>query len=213
MESSLKNMVLTLFIITLVSSAAVGVIYQVTKEPISLAKQAKIENALSKVLPTFDNNPTEQQSEVEIDGGKVVIYTAAYQGAVVGYAVETFTNNGFSGLIKLMVGFKTDGSINKIDVLQHNETPGLGNKIEPSKSDFSVQFEGKNPADYKLAVKKDGGDVDAITASTISSRAYSEAVQRAYNALQNSIQTQSAAQVENLEATESNQNEKGEGNE
>ena len=110
----------------------------------------------------------------------------AYEQAIsqgqdtVGYAVETFTNTGFGGEIKLMVGFLKDGTINRVETLSHNETPGLGNKIERSKSDFAVQFEGKNPADFKLAVRKDGGDVDAITASTISSRAFSDAVSRAY---------------------------------
>jgi electron transport complex protein RnfG len=82
-----------------------------------------------------------------------------------------------------MVGFLADGSINAIEVVAHKETPGLGDKMESNKSDFCVQFKGKNPETFKLIVKKDGGDVDAITASTISSRAYCEAVQRAYNAL------------------------------
>lgn len=71
-----------------------------------------------------------------------------------------------------MVGFLPDGTIHRVETLSHNETPGLGDKIDRSKSDFSVQFEGKNPRTFRLAVRKDGGDVDAITASTISSRAY-----------------------------------------
>ena len=79
-----------------------------------------------------------------------------------------------------MVGFNTNGDIVSISVLSHSETPGLGAKMtEPS---FVSQFEGKNPASFKLAVKKDGGDIDAITASTITSRAYADAVQKACNA-------------------------------
>ena len=97
-------------------------------------------------------------------------------------AVLTFTKNGFSGQIDLMVGFLSDGTIHAIEVIAHKETPGLGDKMESGKSNFSVQFEGKNPETFKLAVRKDGGEVDAITASTISSRAYCEAVQRAYDA-------------------------------
>ncbi|HRC93634.1 MAG TPA: RnfABCDGE type electron transport complex subunit G, partial [Tenuifilaceae bacterium] len=89
---------------------------------------------------------------------------------------------GFGGRIELMVGFLPDGTINKITVISHKETPGLGDKIDPGKSDFSVQFEGKNPETFKVMVKKDGGDVDAITASTISSRAFCDAVNRAYKA-------------------------------
>lgn len=181
MESTLKNMVLTLFAITLVASTAVGLVYQVTKEPIAAAAQAKLTAAMSEVLPSFDNDPIASKKIEMVDGGEIAIYTAEQANATVGYAVETFSNNGYAGTIRLIVGFLTDGTINKIAVLSHNETPGLGNKIEPSKSNFSLQFEGKDPQSFRLSVKKDGGDVDAITASTISSRAYLDAVQRAYN--------------------------------
>ncbi len=183
MESTLKNMILTLLAITLAASASVGVIYQLTAAPIAQAKADKTSAAIAQVLPPFDNNPDEGKALHTVDGGEMVVYTATQGGEVVGYAIETFTNNGFSGLIRLMVGFTPDGAIYKIETLQHAETPGLGDKMERSKSDFSLQFEGKNPADFKLAVTKDGGDVEAITASTISSRAYAEAVQRAADLL------------------------------
>jgi Na+-translocating ferredoxin:NAD+ oxidoreductase subunit G len=111
-----------------------------------------------------------------------VMYPAKKGDKLVGTAVETFTKKGFSGEIKLMVGFTPEGEIVGIRVLEHKETPGLGDKMEVEKSDFHVQFQGKNPADFKLIVKKDGGNVDAITATTISSRAYCDAVQRAYDA-------------------------------
>ena len=81
-----------------------------------------------------------------------------------------------------MVGFLPDGTIHNISVLEHKETPGLGDKMTKAKSDWSVQFNGKDPSDFKLMVTKDGGDVDAITASTISSRAFCDAVDRAYKA-------------------------------
>lgn len=173
-------MVVTLLVITLVSATAVGFVYKITAEPISRAKEAKITGAIALVLPPFDNNPGETKTVQTVDGKEVVIYTATQGPDTVGYAIETFTNKGFGGEIRLMVGFLKDGTINRIETLSHNETPGLGNKIERSKSGFSIQFEGKNPADFKLAVRKDGGDVDAITASTISSRAFSDAVSRAY---------------------------------
>ena len=80
-----------------------------------------------------------------------------------------------------MVGFDDDGVILNTEVIKAGETPGLGDKINKSKSDFAKQFNGQDPAEYKLQVSKDGGDVDAITAATISSRAYCDAVQRAYN--------------------------------
>jgi electron transport complex protein RnfG len=81
-----------------------------------------------------------------------------------------------------MIGILPDGTINDISVLEQKETPGLGDKMQKSKSNFSLQFKNKNPASFKLKVKKDGGEVDAITAATIRSRAFCDAVNRAYNA-------------------------------
>ena len=101
--------------------------------------------------------------------------------SIVGYAVNSYTNNGFSGYISLMAGFKPDGSVIGISVLEHKETPGLGTKM--TEPEFKEQFTGKNPGESMLKVKKDGGDIDAITAATISSRAFCDAVQRAYNTL------------------------------
>jgi len=182
-ESNFKNMTATLLVITLVASAALGLVYQSTKEPIALAQQAKINNAIKAVLPEFDNQPGNEAYTVAVDGAELTFYPATKEGQPVGTAVKTYSNNGFAGRIELMVGFLPDGTINKIAVISHKETPGLGDKMDPKKSNFSLQFEGKNPETFKLKVKKDGGDVDAITASTISSRAYCDAVIRAYNAL------------------------------
>jgi electron transport complex protein RnfG len=117
-----------------------------------------------------------------LDGDSIFLYTARKGEEVLGTAVETFTNKGFSGEFKLMVGIDPDGSIIKIAVIKHAETPGLGDKMEQDKSDFHIQFMGKDPASFNLAVTKDRGDVDAITASTITSRAYCDAVTRAFEA-------------------------------
>ncbi len=179
MKSSLINMVMVLFLITLVCAAAIGGVYELTKEPIDAAKQAKQIAAISEVLPSFEKVGIPQEKSV--DGDVVKIYEATSGGKVVGYAVETFSKNGFGGTIRIMVGFKADGTISGTSVISHSETPGLGDKIDKSKSDFSKQFEGQNPETFKLGVKKDGaGDVDAITAATISSRAFVDAVNRAY---------------------------------
>lgn len=182
-ESNFKNMTLTLFVVSFMASTSLGLVYSFTKGPIENAQIAKINNALSKVLPAFDNQPAAEKYTREVDGGTLIFYPATKGGEKVGVAIQTFTMKGFSGQIDLMVGFLADGSINAIEVVAHKETPGLGDKMETAKSNFSVQFKGKNPESFKLSVKKDGGDVDAITASTISSRAYCDAVIRAYNAL------------------------------
>lgn len=116
------------------------------------------------------------------EGDSLDVYPAKKGNEIVGYAINTYTNKGFSGTFTLMTGFKPDGSIIDITVLNQKETPGLGTKM--SLPEFRDQFKGKNPADFPLKVVKDGGQVDAITAATISSRAFCDAVQRGYNTLQ-----------------------------
>lgn len=116
------------------------------------------------------------------EGDSLDIYPAKNEGEIVGYAVNTYSKNGFSGNISLMAGFRTDGTIINITILGQKETPGLGTKM--AEPDFKNQFNDKNPAEFVLKVRKDGGAVDAITAATISSRAFCDAVQRAYNTLQ-----------------------------
>lgn len=182
-ESNLTNMVLTLLIITLISGGVLGYVYELTKEPIAKAKSVKKIKAIKAVLPSFDNNPNDEMEVVSVDDKLALeFYPAKTAQELSGTAVRTFTKKGFSGLVWLMVGFEPDGTIHNIEVLEHQETPGLGTKMTTPQ--FKDQFKGKNPKDFKLKVKKDGGDVDAITAATISSRAFCDAVQRAYDELE-----------------------------
>jgi electron transport complex protein RnfG len=184
MQSTLKNMVLVLFLITLFASGAVAVVYHYTEEPIAAAQAAKTAGAIGEVVPAFDNDIAATKKEVAIDGGTAILYTAEKGGKPIGYAIETFTNKGYSGLITLMVGFLPDGTIQGIRVLQHAETPGLGSNMTEPGNVLTVSFEGKNPAELNMSVKKDGGDIDALTASTITSRAYTDAVDRAWRVFQ-----------------------------
>ena len=185
-ESGFTNMTLILFLITFIASGALGLVYQVTKEPIAAAKLARKIEAIKEVVPEFNNVPIEEANSININGDSVVLYPAKKDGQLVGVAIETFTNKGFSGNIKLMAGFLPNGEIYDVSVMEHKETPGLGDKMEKSKSGFSLQLKGKNPEDFKLKVRKDGGDVDAITAATISSRAFCDAMQRAYDVFKES---------------------------
>jgi Na+-translocating ferredoxin:NAD+ oxidoreductase subunit G len=187
-DTSFKKMVLALFLVSAIASASLGIIYALTKETISEARKLQKQNAIKTVLPDFDNDPLEKIEKRSIDGDTLYFYYAQENGEWIGTAVETFTNKGFSGKFKLMISFTSDGKIYNISVLEHHETPGLGDKIEKEKSldkntgkSWSSQFEGKDPAEFRLSIKKDGGDVDAITAATISSRAFCDAVQRAYD--------------------------------
>jgi electron transport complex protein RnfG len=181
-ESTFLNMVTTLFGVTLLAAGLLGSVYALTKEPIRLAELKRKNEAIQVVVPGFDNEPSQEVQTLFVDGDSLYFYTARKGDEILGTAVETFTKEGFSGEFKLMVGFKQDGSIIDIAVIKHAETPGLGDKMEKGKSDFSLQFKGKHPDSFNLAVTKDRGDVDAITASTITSRAYCDAVQRAYKA-------------------------------
>lgn len=180
MKNTLLNMILVLGGITLVASAAVGLVYKVTAEPIALASEANKKAALAEVLPAFDESVP---AELSIDDMPIVVYTATKDGSTVGYAVETVTRQGFSGEFKLMVGFTPEGKVYSVKVLEHAETPGLGSKMEGTDNPLFNSFRDKNPADMNLAVKKDGGDVDVLTAATITSRAYVDAVARAFNAM------------------------------
>ena len=182
MKSTLKNMTAVLFGITLVASAGVGVVNMITAEPIAAAKEAATVAALNEVLPTFDETTN---AELTIDELPITVYTATKEGVVSGYAVQTMTKQGFGGTIRMMVGFTPDGEVVNVNVLEQSETPGLGTKMTDEGNPLITSFKGKNPADMKLAVKKDGGDVDALTAATISSRAYVDAMNRAWTAYKN----------------------------
>ena len=179
-ESNFVNMVLTLSVVAIVAALALGSVYVVTKEPIALAQKKKQEAAIKAVLPAFDS--VKAIKVPDADGPDSLLFNVATKnGKLVGVAVNSYTEKGFGGRIDAMIGFLPDGTIYNTSILNLKETPGLGTKLEKSKSDFPDQFKGKNPKTFRLKVKKDGGDVDAITAATISSRAFCDALQRAYD--------------------------------
>ena len=167
-KSNLTNMMLVLGLVCLACSAVLGGAYVITKAPIEAAAAAKTQAAVAQVLPHFES--LEYNADAHY-------YTAKDGEAVVGYAIES-TVVGFGGPLSLMVGVTVDGVVYNTSVLSHSETPGLGAKCSTD-AKFMDQWRGFDPAVKKLSVKKDGGDVDAITASTITSRAYTLAVENA----------------------------------
>lgn len=180
-ESTFFNMVITLLIITMASAGALGFIFKGTEEPIAKAEEYKKNLALQIVLDDYDSIPKSEIQQIVIDKEKLTCFKAVKDTQFAGLAVQTAAT-GYGGPIKLMVGFKADGTIKEIAVLGHQETAGLGDKIIKSKSDWSLQFEGINPVNFNIKLKKDGGDVDAISGSTITSNAYCKAVQKASDA-------------------------------
>ena len=184
-KSSFMNMTLCLLAICLVCSGLLAGVYALTKEPIDAAAKAKNEAAILEVLP--ENAATiEEERTVEYEGATYT-YNLAYdeKGEVVGCAVNV-APVGFGGPVLIKVGFKVNAQTGQnivwnTKVLSQAETPGLGAKcVEPA---FASQFKELDPAAKKLYVKKDGGDIDAITASTITSRAYVSGVATAVNEL------------------------------
>lgn len=179
MKSTLFNMVAVLFTITLIASAGVGAVNMITAEPIAQAKALATKEAIAKVVPQAESNEVSEQT---IDDMLIKVYTAKTGDEVVGYAVESMTKNGFGGVIRMMVGFLPDGTINNVSVLEQAETPGLGTKMCDEGNKLLSSIQAKNANDIKFTVKKDGGELDALTAATISSRAYYDAVARAHQA-------------------------------
>lgn len=191
-KSSFKNMTLCLFSVCLVSSALLAAVYAVTKEPIEVANQAKTNNAIAQVVPEFEGDPV--PGTIEVGGKEYSYYAVSKAGQPVGYAI-TSSSTGYGGALVLMVGMTADRVVYNTTVLSQSETPGLGAKcVEP---DFADQFKSFNPAEKKLSVKKDGGDIDAITASTITSRAYAKAVETAI-AVYDAITEAGTADVESV---------------
>ena len=174
--STFGNMVLALTVICLVCAALLGLVQHVTAGPIARTDQQKENAAIAAVVPAFDNEPSSEKTAV----GESVVFTARSGEDIVGYAIKVRTG-GFGGTLVMMVGFTPDGTVYNTSVLSHSETPGLGAKITDEGVAPRAQVIGKNPATTVMDVKKYHGDIDAITASTITSRAFLKGITIAYD--------------------------------
>ncbi len=183
-ESNFINMLVTLVLVTGIAATALGFVYDLTKGPIEVAKLKAQTEAIKSVLPEFDELG-ESKKVTPAEGGDILEFFPAYKnGELVGTAIKTYTKNGFSGFFSVMAGIDKDGNFSGYSVLEHAETPGLGAKMDIwfKNSDRPNQnVIGKSPATSNFTVSKDGGDIDAITASTITSRAFLDALRRAYD--------------------------------
>ena len=213
-------MLLVLTGVTAISVALLAYVNELTKGPIAEANAKTLNEALKKVLPEFTNNPVAESDTIfsEKDGKKVVdfiVYPAKKGEEWVGSAVESKAM-GFGGELKVLVGFDAKGKIYNYSLLAHTETPGLGSKADKwfgaydaTKGEKAVTHEmskksiiGMSPGEGELKVSKDGGQVDAITASTITSRAFLNAINKAYEAYKTGeVDTVSGASQKNEPAT------------
>ena len=194
-------MLLVLTGVTMISVALLAYVNELTKGPIAEANAKALSEAVKAVVPGFDNDPIAEKRVQEMDGASFAIYPATKEGQYIGAAVEA-SSMGFGGELKVLVGFDAQGNILDYSVLQHAETPGLGSKsVDWFKKGNAGDITGMNPGQGELTVSKDGGQVNAITASTITSRAFLAAVNKAYAAFAAAEQP-AAAPAEEADPTE-----------
>ena len=188
-QSTFRNMVVALLGVTLIASASLGLVYDVTKAPIEKAGMEKQTRAIADVLPEFDSLGTPYKLLPTDGKDSIEVFPALDKdNKEIAKAIKTYTYKGFSGYIEVMVGIDKQGTISGFSVLKHAETPGLGSKMNEWFSNVekpSQNIIGLKLGNESLKVSKDGGSVDAITAATITSRAFLDAINRA-NATANS---------------------------
>lgn len=189
LASTLPNMIVSLGVITIVAASLLAWAHSVTAEPIAQAEKQTRVDAIKNVLPAFDNDPLAKSAEIYQLGEGNAPFTVypAYEGdKFVGAAVEGYTKSGFSGEVKVMYGFDAEGVVSGFQVLSHAETPGLGAKMNEwfRMEEGNRSVIGKNPAIVNMTVAKDGGAIDAITAATISSRAFLSALRDCFQAFE-----------------------------
>lgn len=173
----MKRMLISLTLTCLLCSTVLGVVYVATKGLIAEAQRENLEKSLGEVVPEGFTVSTEARI-LTMDGTNYECYCASGADSLGSYAVKS-TVAGFGGPLTVLVGI-CDGKVFATKVLSHSETPGLGAKCSDGESHFITQFRGYDFADGRTpSLKKDGGDLDAITASTITSRAYTLAVANA----------------------------------
>lgn len=184
-SSSFINMALALLITSTLSAFVVGYIQKITAGPIKEAKYQKELSGIASVVNEFNNNPYEEKMIITTPDKrhKLQLFPIRKDGVVNSYAIKTYSTAGFSGRIDLIVGFYIDGAIKDFIITDHKETPGLGSKINEPK--FKKQFDRFNPNKRVFKVRQDGGEIDAVTGATISSRAVISAIQRAVDAFNN----------------------------
>lgn len=183
LESTLLNMVVVLVAVAVITSGLLAWVNHVTEEPIRMQDELALANGIKEVMGTDNLKVTADDELKQTFDGKeltfVVHKTATADGKFLGAAVES-TTLGFGGDLKVLVGFDAEGKVLGYTILQAAETPGLGAKADKwFQKDGKGSIVGKTPS-TPLAVNKDGGDIDAITASTITSRAFLKAVNQAY---------------------------------
>jgi electron transport complex protein RnfG len=188
MLNAIKKNGLVLAIFACASTGLVAVTHYLTKDQIKQQEQAQLLSVLNQVIPhdQHDNELfaacTLVQAEELGTEQAMPAYIAKLNGEPSAIAIEAIAPDGYNGAIKVIIGMKIDGTILGTRVLSHQETPGLGDKIDLRVSDWILSFAGKQVTDSNLdrwKVRKDGGDFDQFTGATITPRAVVKSVKQA----------------------------------
>jgi electron transport complex protein RnfG len=185
---SIARPAITLAIIGVALSALLVMVASLTRDRIARNQQAWIKQHLDALIPpqSYDNDPLTDIIRVrapELLGATqpVAIYRARKAGAPVAAAIRSVAPDGYRGPIELLVGIAPDGTLIGVQVIRHNETPGLGDAFENREAGWLDRFAGlslENPPQQRWSVRRDGGDFDAFTGATITPRAIVKAVRR-----------------------------------
>lgn len=188
-QSITRNSAL-LALFALVTTLLITSTYLLTRDTIAQERRQAEQRALLEVIPRerHDNSMLDDTLPLPADTPGLglredrQLYIARLEGKAVAVIVPVLVRDGYSGDIELIVGVNDDGSIAGVRVLNHRETPGLGDKIDLKKSDWILGFSGRsldNPPPQRWGVKKEGGVFDQFTGATITPRAVVAGVQRA----------------------------------
>lgn len=177
MKGTKDIVILVLF--AAVAGGALSGVYSVTKTRIDAAAAQERKDALKAVLPTLSDRAT--PVDILCEGRTIPAVIDGEGPAFKGAVLELETRKGYAGLIRFLVGVDENLKVTGLYVLQQNETPGLGTKAKDRA--WWGQFVGKGRENFRFKVKKDGGDVEAITAATITSRAITDQVDVGLRAL------------------------------
>lgn len=203
LKSSLTNMAVVLTVIAIVAGAVLASINAVTAPQIEKINAENLAAGIKTVMGSEDINVADPETQTAQVGGKTKTFTvyavSSQDGQPLGSAVLT-SENGFGGELQVLVGFDNEGTILGYTIQKTSETPGLGAKadtwFQPENGD-SRSIVGKNPGTCRFSVSKDGGDIDAITASTITSRAFLLAIKNAYDKIYGNADALTAATPQN----------------
>ncbi len=183
-EESGFKVIIVLVLIALVAASLLAYVNKVTEGPIAANRKAETQRAIKVVLqkPSGVHHP-EEPIDLPLEAFEASYFPVKNdQERTLGYAFKVKAPNGFTSDFEILVGVDTTGKILDTYVLAHKETPGLGDGM--TEEEFKKQFRGRTLESTTWKVKKDGGDIDAITAATITSRAFTTGVQRALKAYQ-----------------------------